>query len=294
MSVKRLDLDILNSLLKTRMVGRAGGWVNELWDTLDSTNSRAAELARAGALEGVMILARKQTGGRGRGGRTWVSPRDAGLYVSFILRPQLEPGELPLMSLAAGLAAASAIELTAGAKIKLKWVNDLVAGGKKVGGILAEMPAGFRPKTGQRGSGNEGQGNNRTEAAPALILGIGINLRLDPETLPDDLADRVDWLERIAGQEIDDNLLAANLAAQIERVYEDLVSGQRHKIVAEWKEASVNLGRAVRATTGNTSVEGTACDITSEGALIIALPGGERLTVHAGDVMLRNADGSYA
>lgn len=275
----------MESLLATRLLGRAANWANELWDTLDSTNERAGELARAGAREGVIVMARHQTGGRGRGGRTWISPEGAGLYISFILRPALPPAELPLMSLAAGVAAARAIKLTTGADdIALKWVNDLVAGGKKVGGILCEMP-----------SMPQGQAAGQLSLEqPPLILGIGINLRLDLQLLPAELQDRVDWLERIAGAEVDDNQLAAALAAQVESVYGDLKNGLRSKLVQDWKALSVNLGRAVRATTGDSEIEGTAHDITADGALVIALPGGGFVTVHAGDVMLRNADGSYA
>src|SRR5215470_16608177 len=121
-----VTLDRLESQLATGRFGRAAGWANELWDSIDSTNNRAAELAGSGAPEGVLVIARQQTAGRGRQGRTWISPPDSGVYVSLLLRPRLPSTQMPMHTIACGVAAARAIESCAGVRIGLKWVNDLV------------------------------------------------------------------------------------------------------------------------------------------------------------------------
>ena len=179
---ERLSLETIERLLSTRRLGRAAGRANELWEEIESTNDRAAALAAEGAPEGVLVVARQQTAGRGRLGRTWVSPPDAGVYVSVLLRPDASGTNLPLHTIACGVACVKAIWECAGLQIGLKWVNDLVANGKKLGGILAEIPsspAGYRSAaTGQQ------------RQSIALVLGAGINLRLDPGTLPEELRDK--------------------------------------------------------------------------------------------------------
>jgi BirA family biotin operon repressor/biotin-[acetyl-CoA-carboxylase] ligase len=260
--------------LKTQVIGRAANGANELWDEIESTNTRAAQLAAAGVPEGVVVMARQQTAGRGRQGRTWVSPPDSGIYVSFVLRPDLAPQSVPLMSLATGVAVVDAVAAVTGLQVGLKWVNDIVASGRKLGGILAEMTTD--PKTGQR----------------SLVVGVGINVRLD-ETQPfDELCERVEWLERLAGREIDYTLLVVELAWSLEQRYFDMRDGARQKIVDMWKERSVTLGQEIRATTGNSAVEGTAIDIDENGALVLATVDGN-IKLHAGEISIRNTDGSY-
>lgn len=266
-----LNLGEFEAHLKTQFVGRQP---NELWDEIDSTNTRAAALAALGAPEGSVVLARQQTAGRGRQGRTWVSPPDAGVFVSFILRPTLAPQAVPLMSLATGVAVVDAIAEVTGLQAGLKWVNDIVAGGKKLGGILAEMTT-------------DTSSNSRS-----LIVGVGLNVRLRDQDLDDDLRARVDWLERLSGQAIDYNLLVAALANNLEQRYIDLRDGQRLQIVDMWKRRSVTLGSAVRATSGDTITEGTAIDIDENGALVLSTAAGE-VKLHAGEISIRNLDGSY-
>lgn len=266
-----LDLHEFEAHLKTQIIGRAP---NELWKDIDSTNTRAAELAAGGAAEGVVVMARRQTAGRGRQGRTWVSPPDSGIYVSFLLRPQLAPQAVPLMSLATGVAVVEAILKVTGLQVGLKWVNDIVANGKKLGGILAEMTT--NPQNGER----------------SLIVGVGINVRLAETELDDDLRSRVEWLERLAQNEIDYSMLVSELALSLEQRYFDMRDGERQKIVDMWKQRSVTLGKSIRATTGNSVLEGEAVDIDENGALILSTSDGN-IKLHAGEISIRNADGSY-
>ena len=112
------------------------------FDSLPSTNTEAARQAALGAPEGLCVLAREQTAGRGRRERNWVSPKDVGLYLSVVLRPSLEARAWPLITLAAALAVRDALEEACGLEADIKWPNDLLAGGRKLCGILAETAEG--------------------------------------------------------------------------------------------------------------------------------------------------------
>jgi BirA family transcriptional regulator, biotin operon repressor / biotin---[acetyl-CoA-carboxylase] ligase len=271
-----LNLSSLNGLLRTRVLGKSAANANEVWESIESTNSRALELAKSGAAEGVIIAAREQTAGRGRQGRRWVSPPDSGLYISFLLRPEMARAKLPLISLATGVAVTDAITRVAGIQVGLKWVNDIVYSGRKLGGILAEMTP------------------DAAGAKPALVVGIGINLRLDPSDVPDEIRQRIDWLERIAGSPIDPNQLAAQLAWSLERIYQTFEQGNFEAILKEWKNHSVTLGQKIRSQSNNTSIEGEAIDLGDDGSLIVRLDDGTTTHLHAGEVSIRMVDGSYA
>lgn len=274
---ERLDLSVLEANLKTRRLGKAPGWDNELWDTIDSTNNRASRLATDNCPEGLIVLSRHQTAGRGRQGRFWLSEPDAGLYLSFLLRPEIALDELPLYTLAAGVASVQAIWECAGLEIGLKWVNDLIAGGKKIGGILAEMP-----------------GRASSTGMPALILGIGINLRLEQRQIPPELKNKIDCLENLAGQAVDPNLLVAALAKHLETQLDLLAQNCRQQMLDSWRRHSITLGKYIRAVAGSTEIEGLAQDISQTGGLIVRTKDERLVTLHAGEISLRNADGSYA
>jgi BirA family transcriptional regulator, biotin operon repressor / biotin---[acetyl-CoA-carboxylase] ligase len=263
-----LTLSLIEGALGTRIVGKPNAGTNELYETIDSTNNRACELARQGAPEGTLILARQQSAGRGRQGRTWVSPMDAGISFSVLLRPKISLAKLPLITLATGVAVVRAVERSVGIRLGLKWVNDLVLNGKKVGGILAEMP---------------GQ---------ALVIGIGLNIRLNSDELPDDLKERVDWLERASGRPVDPNLIVVELALELEHQYENLISGNSEDILKSWRSYSVTLGKEIIARTGAQEIRGKAIDISQTGALIVEGEAG-RSEISAGEISIRTADGSY-
>jgi BirA family transcriptional regulator, biotin operon repressor / biotin---[acetyl-CoA-carboxylase] ligase len=268
-----LDLDKIEPRLNTKFVARPAGRANELWESINSTNTRATQLAANGGAHGTLILARQQSAGRGRLGRQWVSPADSGIYASFLLRP--DPESVPNLStitLGVGVAVARAIRNSVGIDVGLKWVNDLVVDGRKLGGILCEMSA--------RPSGN------------ALIIGIGINVRFSENELPDDLKDKMTWLERVTKQPVDPNFVIAEVANQLEEIYELLLSGKSSLVLSEWRTRSITLGRRIVATSGEKTIEGVAVDIATSGALIVELDGG-RTELHAGEITIRNADGSY-
>ncbi len=266
---EHLDLTTLNELLVTKRIGRAS-IPNEIWSKIDSTNNRALELAAQGAPHGLVIGARQQTAGRGRQGKSWVSPLDAGLYISFLLRPQIELTQIPLISLATGAAVARALRSACGIEVGLKWVNDIVYDRRKLGGILAEMP------------------NKNT-----LVIGIGINLRNVQEQMPSELQVRSVCVEEIVGMPVSANSVAANVILELEQAYTLLEAGEKTKIIELWKTHAVTLGQEIRAAVGNEVIEGLAKDIATDGSLILQTLSGDR-RLHAGEISIRRTDGSYA
>lgn len=276
-----LDLSKFESQLKTRWLGRAAGWRNELWETIGSTNTRAAELAAEGAPQGVIVLARHQTAGRGRLGRTWVSPVDAGLYMSLILRPQAPQSQIPLLTIAAGIAVADAIRSVCDLEVGLKWVNDIIYNHRKVGGILAEMPA----------SGNSSAAAK--QLPQAVIVGIGINVNLKQEDIPEELIHKLDSLARIKNSDIDANAVAAAIATAFEGTAELLSPSTSQQLTKRWRDLSITIGQMIVTESSERKLEGKAIDITDSGALIVELADGTRITLHAGEISIRTADGSY-
>lgn len=280
--MSRLNQVSIEAGLNTYFIGKSGS--NEIWDELASTNDRAIELAKEGAAEGVFVIARKQTSGRGRQGRSWVSPQDSGIFLSVLLRPTIDTSMMPLLSFAGGVAACQAIEQVCGLRIGLKWVNDLVYGGKKLGGILAEMPGA--------------QETERKQGAvilpPAVILGLGLNLALPADSLPEEIREHVESLDNIAGKEVDANQIVAEFCNALEEQYNHLRHGFQELVIAEWKKYSETLGKKIKATLGHEELLGTAEDIADSGALILRLENGERRELHAGEITIRLADGSYA
>lgn len=276
-----LDLSKFESQLKTSWLGRAPGWRNELWESLGSTNTRAAELAAEGAPEGVIVLARHQMAGRGRLGRTWVSPVDAGLYMSLILRPQQPQSQIPLLTIAAGVAVADAIRSVCDLKVGLKWVNDIIYERRKIGGILAEMPALSRATDAAK------------QLPQAVIVGIGININLKPEDIPEELTNKIDSLAHIKNEDVDPNKVAAAIAGAFEDTSKLLNPSTSQQLTNRWRDLSITIGQMIVTENSERKLEGKAVDITDSGALIVELSDGSRMTLHAGEISIRTPDGSY-
>lgn len=231
------------------------------FDTVDSTNTVAADHARRGAGEGLCIIAREQTSGRGRYGREWISTRDAGLYLSIILRPRLGARDLPLVTLAAGVAVHASLA-DIGIAADIKWVNDLLVDEKKIAGILAEAID--------------------TTDGTAVILGIGINLTAD--AFPVTIA--ATSIEATAPAMVKADELAAVLTGNVATYYEMLcVPGGPASIIDEWhKRSSWFRGKHVRVSLPDSSLEGITDGLEENGALRLTTIDGETKIVQAGDV----------
>ena len=227
----------------------------------ESTNDVATTLATAGNHEGAVVLAETQTAGRGRRGHTWLSPPGSGLYVSVILTPGRARSDRDraamLMTLAAGVALAEAIETATALRVDLKWPNDLYVARRKLGGILAEgIYSASEPRSG---------------GVDTVILGYGINV--GAVAFPPELASRATSLEIELGRGIDRAGLFAETLAALARRYEDLLDGRFDAILDAWRTRAPSAhGSRVTWTTATTpegAVSGTTEGIDERGALLV-------------------------
>lgn len=221
----------------------------------DSTNAEALRLAAAGEPGGTVVVADAQTAGRGRLGRSWWAEPGRSLLCSWLVRPELPAERWPALTLVAGLAAARALTASAGLDVRLKWPNDLLVGGRKLGGLLAEA---------------DGRG--------ALVVGLGVNVR--QEAFPEEIAGIATSVAASGGRPVERAwVLAATLSGFGARMLEP------EKALGEYRALSETLGKPVRVErTGAEPLEGIAVDLTDGGALVVESHG-ERVAVSAGDVV---------
>lgn len=239
-----------------------------LLDTVESTNVTAQQLAAQGAPHGTVVLAEHQTAGKGRLGRSFVSPDGMGIYCSVILRLPKSPENLFYLTPMAAEAVRRAIRQTTGLAPQIKWVNDLVLDGRKLCGVLTQLQCGTAGET-------------------AVILGIGINCRQQPEDFPEELRQIATSLEQGLRQPVDRELVTAELLRQLHAATEDaptpwLDSYRRH---------CLTLGQDVQLIQGDTRRTAHADDIDAQGALLVTLPDGSRERVFSGEVSVRGLYG---
>lgn len=243
------------------------------FDCIDSTNTRARELAKNGAPSGTVLIADRQTGGRGRLGRSFHSPGGVGVYLSVILRPRCRATELMHLTCAAAVAAWEAVDNTCGLCCGIKWTNDLVYGTKKLGGILTEL--GLCP-------------NGTVDYA---IIGIGINCCHRQEDFPEELQDMAASLSMVTGTEVDRSLLAANLISALHTMDRTLLSG-REEMMELYRSRCITLGREISLVRADGAVHhGRALTVDPEGALVVQFADGTVEAVSSGEVSVRGMYG---
>lgn len=243
------------------------------FNSVTSTNDVARGLAAGGAREGTVVLAEEQTAGRGRRGRPWYSPAGKGLWLSIILRPDVSPEGLPAFSLLAGVAVARSIRAATELDAGLKWPNDVMVGGRKVCGILAETVTGelARPQP--------------------LVIGIGINVTMLDGDFPTEVRQSATSLVEAVGRGVDREQLVQLLLDELDTLYRVVRTSGFAPVLDLWRQASVTIGRVVEVLTDGGSLRGTAVDIGPQGQLILDVPGEGSVSVLAGDVrLLRGGD----
>ncbi|MFL6467720.1 MAG: biotin--[acetyl-CoA-carboxylase] ligase [Pyrinomonadaceae bacterium] len=233
------------------------------YDSLDSTNTEALKQARQGASEGLCIVARQQTAGRGRHGRTWVSQEDAGLYFSIVLRPKIDTKFLPLITLMTGVAVHDTLQ-EFGVKPDIKWVNDVLVNEKKISGILAET--------------------TETNDGLAVIVGIGINLK--STNFPPEIADTATSFEKSMPRTIAARGIIASLTKYLTDFYDILLAENGPtEIINEWRRRSSYFsGKAVRVVLENETITGVTDGLEPNGALRLIEANGALSIIQAGDV----------
>ncbi len=207
--------------VRARLPEREVVWL----ETTGSTMTEAARLLAAGCREGTAVVAEEQTAGQGRQGRGWHSEKGAGLYVSIILHPLLPPDSLPALPLALGLAAQEAILRATGIACELKWPNDVLAGGKKCGGILARTAGG------------------------AVICGIGINV--NQEAFPAELAGVATSLKLVSGLAQSREDLLVSLVLSVDKFSKLLREEGRERIIGRYTRASRSLRKNLLGKSGD-------------------------------------------
>jgi BirA family biotin operon repressor/biotin-[acetyl-CoA-carboxylase] ligase len=251
--------------LETRWLARAIHY----FDETDSTNRVALDLAREGAAHGTAVVAEGQTAGRGRLGRRFHSPPYQNLYTSIVLRPELSLPDAPAWTLASAVAVADTVAAVVGDDlVEIKWPNDVLVDGRKACGILLELAA------------------EATRVA-FLVLGIGVNLNVDPATFPEEFRASATSLAAQRGGAIDRAAFARALYERLERVLDACAATGFRGILPRFEARFRMRGRRVRVRElGGGEQEGWVHGIDDDGALRLALPGGAQARFLAGDVSL--------
>jgi BirA family biotin operon repressor/biotin-[acetyl-CoA-carboxylase] ligase len=257
-----LRLETLQSSLVCRQLGVHFHYYLEI----DSTNTRARQLAEGGAPEGAIVIAEKQTHGRGRLGRSWISPAFVNLYFSLVLRPQLPPAYAAQITLVAAVALADAVARFSLDPPAIKWPNDILVGGKKLAGILTESSVAL-------------------ERVNYVILGIGVNINFAHAMMPEPIRGRATSLMECAGQVVSREAFLERLIQDLYRCYGILREAGFNPIARRWEEYFSLRGKPVRVEMGDDTLAGVAKGIDNDGALLVE---GERGQIHrilAGDVI---------
>ena len=240
----------VTSELKTKLIGQKAYY----FDSIDSTQNQALKIANEPENNGAVIIAATQTGGKGRTGRKWISPK-GGIWFSIILHPKFDISITTLFPIASSLALSKAIENTFEITPELKWPNDLTIKGKKIAGILVD--AAFE--------------SNKIES---LVLGVGINFNVDIKAIKKTLKDTPNFYGVSSLSEQNKKVkpiqLVQNFFVELEKIYELLNKKQTKKIILEWTKRSSTLGKNVEINTTDGKIKGKATKIDEDGALIIS------------------------
>lgn len=236
------------------------------YETIPSTNTQAKVMALAGAPQGTVLLADSQSAGRGRLGRSFCSHSGAGIYMSVVLRPECSAADLMHLTCAIGVAACDAIEEVTGFRPGIKWINDLVANGKKLGGILTELVM-------------DGT------VIRSAIVGIGINCSQEDGDFPPELQSIACSLSTVTGKNIDRAKLAAALICHLETISRRL--HDRQVIMDRYRTDCVTLGKQITVIQGDLCRPGLALAVQDDGSLLVRFDDGTVSPVSAGEVSVR-------
>jgi len=254
------DASSIQAGLNTAFIGRDMVFLESTTSTMDEAKLRA----RQGAPEGMLVVADEQRAGRGRFQRRWVSPKGTSLLISLVLRPALQ--DLPRLNMVASLSVVRAIEELTPLRPRIKWPNDVLLEGLKACGILVDSEMG-----------REGKGH--------AVLGIGLNVNLDPYAYPE-IAWLASSISSALGRPVSRVDMLCLLLKRFEELYMRLKKGE--SLLEEWRRYLETLGKAVTVTRGDIVIEeGYAQDVDEDGHLILRRPDGSLAVLVAGEVSLK-------
>lgn len=240
------------------------------FDCIDSTNTKAKELAESGHPSGTFVVADQQTAGKGRRGRTWDSLPGTGIYMTLMLKPEINPNNASMLTLVAAMAVANAISTVTGTQALIKWPNDVVINGKKICGILTEMSAQF-------------------DYINNIVIGVGINVH--NEEFPEEIKDTAGSILLACGKRVHRADLIEAFLEEFERIYGIyLETEDMEGLQTEYDKLLVNMGRQVKVLDPKEPFEGKAMGITKRGELIVDTWESRKL-VSSGEVSVRGIYG---
>jgi BirA family biotin operon repressor/biotin-[acetyl-CoA-carboxylase] ligase len=258
-SPDRLLPDELTHSLGTKLIGRKIYY----FDHLSSTMDMAMHLGNKNAAEGTLVIAESQTKGRGRLGRSWISPKYKGIYLSLILKPEILPANASIITLMTAVSICDGIKQISGIEPQIKWPNDILIHNKKLGGILTELKA-------------------ELDATGFVIVGIGLNVNNDS----DELVEEAISLKVANSQENINRIeLLQEILRKIEENYLILQKNQSPAILEKWRNYNVTLGRRIKIICHKEQLEGEAVDIDRDGGLLVRRDSGIVEKFMAGDVV---------
>ncbi len=261
----RLSVEAIRPGLRTARIGQPPRAMI-LLEEVGSTQTVAMEAMGRGAEDGTVVLAEGMTAGRGRLGRAWYAPPGVNIYCTVILQPALPPTRLPLITLMAAVATVQAVREVTGIEATIKWPNDILIGGLKAGGILTEVAL-------------------ERDSVRGVALGIGLNVNMTREQMPQDLRETATSLREASGRAVDRAAMLRRLLETLETWSDRLAAGDARDILQAWARWSETLGRRVKVITPQRTVTGRARGVTGEGALILVRDDGSDEVMTAGDVV---------
>ncbi len=238
------------------------------FDEIDSTNNYAKKIGNEGCPHGTVVIAERQTSGRGRVGREWKSDNSQGLWFSIVLRPVLVPEEVQIVTLAASVAVVEGIRDGLGIDCGIKWPNDIILEGCKLAGILTELSA------------EPGHVNY-------VVVGIGMNVNQDQGCFEDEIKGKATSLKIHTGEAVSRVKLLGCILTRFEEVYGIMLQGGAGELIERWERYSVTIGREVRVLFREKEYIGTARSIAKDGRLIVKCTDGEVREISAGEVQVR-------
>ncbi|MFC4777598.1 biotin--[acetyl-CoA-carboxylase] ligase [Paenibacillus sp. GCM10023252] len=257
----QLSLTELASSLMTKSFGQT----IKLYDTIDSTQNKAQQLAEQGAAEGTLVLAEQQLSGRGRMGREWISPSGKGIWMSMVLRPIVPIHYAPQLTLMTAVALCRTLKRHISKEITIKWPNDLLIDGKKISGILLESAA-------------------EDERLRYVTAGIGISVNLEAADYPPQLLDKVTSLRIAEGRKLDRMSIITDFLLEWEQLY-TLHQDQGFSVIAAlWEALSSTLNTPARLITPQGTIEGIPIGLAASGALIVEQANGHRAEVFSAEM----------
>lgn len=266
-------MDDLSRYLSTVLHGCKVGSRLLCAESMDSTNTEAKRQAAQGAEDGLVVLSRHQSAGRGRAGRSFHSPAGLGLYLSALLRPKLPPEAVVNFTAWTAVAVCDAIEAVCGVRPQIKWTNDLVLNGKKLCGILTEL--GLNQKTGE---------------LDYLVVGVGINVSHRPDDFPEDIRSIATSLSMELGRPVDHAELALQIILALDKLYERFPT-DKAAYLAQYRTDCLTVGKQVQLITPATVREAVATGIDEDFRLLVEYPDGTSEAVSTGEVSVRGMYG---